>query len=230
MFHDGLGYPSGRCRQICDRLAADGFLVLLPDFFGDDVLAKNFPEFEPMTCGLVVRFLCVMLCGGAKKFLQKNSWDRKVRRLVFEVARPWMEAQGARHLASVGFSWGTYCNFRCAAEKQEALTCGVNFHMSVDTTCRALKESDLELCEKVRCPQLLVACRGDSPAYFKEGAASKAVIRAAPGSVVLETDMKHGFMNRANTLDAADPRVDQKREAFQKFYEEMLKFLRKHTS
>eukprot|EP00929_Paragymnodinium_shiwhaense_P067659 TRINITY_DN34022_c0_g1_i1.p1 TRINITY_DN34022_c0_g1~~TRINITY_DN34022_c0_g1_i1.p1 ORF type:complete len:278 (-),score=44.10 TRINITY_DN34022_c0_g1_i1:202-1035(-) len=223
LFHDGLGFPAGRCKEICDDLASAGYLVIMPHWH-DGFLGKGLPEFE-CTCAGYMKAICnipyLLCCGGLKKFGEATKWDTKIKPYIFDSVLPWLESQGVKKTAAIGFCWGTYQVFRCA-QHPDKFACGVDFHMSVDSCCKTQKENDMDMCRAVRCPQLIVACKGDAKSYFPGGDAANAVLQAAPGSKVLETEQKHGFFNRG------DPSIPEKRAAILKFHAEMMDFLKTH--
>eukprot|EP00947_MAST-08B_sp_MAST-8B-sp1_P003701 g3701.t1 len=98
VFHDIFGNRSGRTREICDELAAEGpYLVWAPDFFmGSSPLdARDDPNNKGSSkCGLFCRmFCCCKLCkcvGG----LKKHNWKR-VRGMLTDSILPALDKQQA---------------------------------------------------------------------------------------------------------------------------------------
>lgn len=225
MFSDIFGVESGRHKQFCDELAAKGFLVVCPDFFEGGSPVGQAPQYG-FNCQLICKFLCTFLfcMGRINRFFCQHSWDAKLRADVFEKVVPWMEAQGARRFASVGFCWGSYGVMKCAVSP-EKFRCGASFHPSTEGICKATGEDDIQICREVRCPQLVVACAQEPDSWRPGGAAQQAADAAVSGNVwQMAEGTRHGYMTRS------DVSVQANRDAVANGFQTMVDFFNKHLS
>lgn len=221
MFHDIFGLQSGRHKLLCDQLAAEGYLVVCPDFFEGGSPVGQQVQYGLCSIRLICQFLYVMSCR-FKAWARQHSWDNKLRADICDTILPWLESQGATRLACVGFCWGAYGSMKCAAMPK--FSCCVNFHPATADICKANDENDLQVAREVRCPQLVVATSMEPESWKPGGAAQKAMDEVVSGNVFQLATVHHGFMSRG---DVSTPAI---REAVEKGWRDMLGFLKTHLA
>lgn len=224
MFSDIFGLHSGRHKLLCDQLAAEGYLVVCPDFFeGGSPLGQQM-QFGVKSCKFVCTFVRFMSpCGGFTGWARKHSWNAKLRADVCDRVLPWLEAQGSKRFACIGFCWGAYGAMRCAA-MPEKFSCCVNFHPATADICKVNGEDDLQVSKEVRCPQLVIATSMEPATWRPGGAAQAAMDEAVSGSVFQMAEVHHGFMSRGDVSDKAI------RDAVENGYRDMVGFLKTHIA
>jgi len=174
--HDIFGFDTARTHNVCDDLTEGGFYVIAPDFFGEDLS--------------VLHGWC--------------SGPENARRAVGRLRYPWKKVQpkldmvldhiksstpyGDLKVGMLGFCWGAWCIFH--ASSSERIACGASFHPSLNyNALKMIHGDDLEeLCDEVKCPQLLMPTFPD-PACVREG------------GVVIETLRKKSFGERCELVD-----------------------------
>merc|ERR1712200_261596 len=108
--YDVFGFKGGRTRQMCDFLAENGYLVIMPDFYRGDMCD---PAAEPDRIGGYIKDV-------TKWPSLKLDWEKKVK--------PYAEKNGAKTYGSVGTCWGSYVVLRLAEDV--GFNAGVSFHPS----------------------------------------------------------------------------------------------------
>ena len=95
---------------MCDFLAENGYLVIMPDFYRGDMCD---PAAEPDRIGGFIKDV-------TKWPSLKLDWEKKVK--------PYAEKHGAKTYGSVGTCWGSYVVLRLAEDV--GFNAGVSFHPS----------------------------------------------------------------------------------------------------
>ena len=95
---------------MCDFLAENGYLVIMPDFYRGDMCD---PAAEPDRIGGFIKDV-------TKWPSLKLDWEKKVK--------PYAEKNGAKTYGSVGTCWGSYVVLRLAEDV--GFNAGVSFHPS----------------------------------------------------------------------------------------------------
>eukprot|EP00937_MAST-01D_sp_MAST-1D-sp2_P007529 g7529.t1 len=207
VFQDIFGIHSGRHKQFCDMLAEKGYGALAPDLTARHSIVSEPPQYG---CSLwcFCSLLCGVCCGGLGRAQRALSWESSMRDIVLGNVVPLARQKGATRMAAVGFCFGSYGAMHCGTVP-ETFACVASFHPSTEHFCKAAGEDDLELCRRIRAPQLVVATSMES-ARWKPGGAAQAACEepgaggsARAGSTwVLEQKQRHGFMMRGDTSNA----------------------------
>jgi len=220
---DVFGIESGRHRAICDALAEDipGLLVLMPDIFEGDPFVNDH-ECRGIGLMTMAKFAWSMSWSrgpsASSAWFKELTWEKKQKRVYMDTAIPYLEAQGAARIAVLGFCFGTYGVFRSSSTGR--VSCGISFHPAVQMLGWLFSEDDIEICKNVKCPQMVVHCKGDAATWLPEGIAQCATDKATDGGNVWRaTSQNHGFMSRGNAKD------DATQEAIREYYEVMVDFL-----
>jgi len=198
MFADMFGVHTGRHKQFCDMLAENGYLAICPDFLEKSpYMSPSTPKFGASKC-CALEFICLFVCGTFDKKTRTYGWHSYMRQKVMEELVPYMKIKGIQSFGAVGFCWGTYGSMHCA-EFPEFKAC-VGYHPSNEGFCKATKEDDLEVCRKIKCPQLMFATKLESARWKPDGEAHKACEATLPGKVTWKSvEQNHGYMTRGDT-------------------------------
>jgi len=184
MFADMFGVHTGRHKQFCDMLAENGYLAICPDFLEKSpYMSPSTPKFGASKC-CALEFICLFVCGTFDKKTRTYGWHSYMRQKVMEELVPYMKIKGIQ-------SFG--------AEFPEFKAC-VGYHPSNEGFCKATKEDDLEVCRKIKCPQLMFATKLESARWKPDGEAHKACEATLPGKVTWKSvEQNHGYMTRGDT-------------------------------
>lgn len=192
---DIFGIHSGRLKQICDELAAEGYLVVMPDFF-----KGAFPDE-----GSSLPWWKLLLQAPGLVTPLNMPWasvEEALRRGVL----PYLAQAGCSEgkAGILGFCWGAWVVVRACGAFPGAFACGASAHPSVSGMATRWGEDEALLLRAVRAPQLVLASR-DEPQSWKPGGATEDTLRAATGSsshVFKEfSTVSHGFVPRGNLND-----------------------------
>lgn len=194
---DIFGIHSGRTKDICDEIAAEGYLVVMPDFFQgafpDEGRSWSWWKALKEAPGLLAPI--------------NTPWAKAEEALRTGVL-PYLEQRGCTpgRAGIVGFCWGAWVVMRACAEFAGAFACGASAHPSVSGMTTRWGEDEPALLRAVRAPQLVLASK-DEPASWKPGGTAEQTLRAAgggPATVFREFgSMSHGFVPRGNIDDPA---------------------------
>lgn len=187
--YDIRGFNGGRTRERCDELAAQGFMVILPDYFRGDV---------PEECG-PGDFAC---WGALVPIMAANTnWTRL--EADWNLVRSWAEEKGVTTFAAVGTCWGSYMTLRMSSLPE--VVAGVSIHPSHSVMIPQLGEDEADILGQVEAPQLFLPTMTDSD-NVKPGGLSETVLaeKGLEVSVVPFLTMRHGFLTRG---DISDPEV-----------------------
>lgn len=221
MFADMFGVHTGRHKQFCDMLAENGFMAVCPDFLEKSpYMSRCTPTFGMNYC-CAMEFLCLLVCGGFDRNTRTFAWDTYLKAKVMDEVLVFMKSKGVQNFGAVGFCWGTYGAMQCAAFPD--FKCCAGFHPSNEGFCKATKEDDLEVCRKIKCPQLMISTKNESARWKADGEAHKACLAALPGKVTWKSsEQNHGYMTRG------DPNKLETFEAVKQGCEEMLQLLKEN--
>jgi len=180
--YDIFGINAGRTKLLADLFASKGYLVLIPDYYGNgegkNPMSDPFPE--------IVEFI-----------KPRTSWD-KLSKDWHEKIRPYAEKHGAKRFGAIGTCWGTYMVLRLSGLPD--FYAGVSWHPSHVAISKNILGEDVKLLyEGVKCSQLFVPAGGDAEEDMKDGLAKQ--IMGDKLRVVECLDMKHGWTTRGDTSD-----------------------------
>jgi len=184
--YDIRGFNGGRTRERCDQLAAEGFMVILPDYFRGNV---------PEECGPGD-----FACWGALVPIMNSLSNWTSLQSDWNEVRAWAEEKGATDFAAVGTCWGSYMTVRMSSLPE--IAAGVSVHPSHSVMIPQLGEDETEILEQVEAPQLLLPTMSDSD-NVKPGGLTETVLieKGVEVSIVPFTTMRHGFLTRGNMED-----------------------------
>lgn len=224
---DIFGWRSGRTRQICDKIASQGFLVVLPNFFHDD----GWDHTKPLigwSCPWYF-FKHLMWYGWDQQRRQKGRYHCSYPSVSADVGPSIHHlvshcgADSSRKLAVLGFCWGGWLAVRACGIS--GVACGVAMHPTMNM--EAFHGGSLgEVYEKIRAPVMCLSA-GDDPAEAKpEGPLHEALQSKSFGQAcdLREfPEMRHGWVPRGSD---DDPAVQRDRAMA---LEAAVSFLRRHT-
>lgn len=211
---DVLGIHTGRNKAICDQLAADGFLVVMPDFFKgafpDEGASPAWWQMIMQAPGILTPF--------------NTDWDTVSN--AFETSLlPFLASQGCKKgfVGLLGFCWGAWVVIRASGAFPDFFACGASAHPSVHNIVNFRGEKEEELLRKVSTPQLVLATR-DEPESWKPGGSAQNILQeSSSGHVFKEiSSVSHGFLPRG---DLSDPTMA---EAVNRSMEYIKGFFGKH--
>mmetsp|Transcript_75474 Transcript_75474/g.196782 ORF Transcript_75474/g.196782 Transcript_75474/m.196782 type:complete len:281 (-) Transcript_75474:141-983(-) len=224
---DIFGWRSGRTRQICDKIASQGFLVILPNFFHDDGWDHNKP-LTGWSCPWYF-FKHLMWYGWYKHDPEKSRYScsclpvssnvgTTLRHLVSHCG-----ADSSRTLAVLGFCWGGWLALRACGIS--GVSCGVAVHPTMNM--ETFHGGDLgDAYKKIRVPVMCLSA-GDDPVDAKPGGPLDEALKSKPfgqACVLREfPEMRHGWVPRGSD---DDPAVQRDRAMA---LDAAVSFLRRHT-
>lgn len=137
--YDIFGFDSGRSRQMCDLFAAEGYFVIMPDYFRGDWMDPTAPTF---TYPKMVEFV-----------KRTTTWSGVLESDCKKVLS-YAKQHGAERFGAVGTCWGSYPVVKMAA--WDEVKCGVSIHPSHGMLSKVLEEDEREMLSAVKCPQLFM--------------------------------------------------------------------------
>lgn len=205
----------GRLRTVCDALAEEGSLVIMPDLYGNgDSIDKH---------------------GGVRNigsdetmgWIRSHAWGDLHAKL--QIVTAYAARNGVRieppernRLAIVGFCWGAWVAAKASAVGLVRIA--VHVHPSWQIAPWIFGEPILDMAARIRTPSLIMPA-GDDADEYRNGA-YKAVIERNSGCPVRVVDFpeqRHGFVARGDPTDAAVMR-DVNRAVV-----EMAAFIKQHV-
>ena len=198
--YDIFGFTAGRTRQICDELAAQGYTVLLPDFFRGG--GGNADVWIPFAVPSMIRTI------------KRTKWSQVSLDLEVVVARG-VELGGASAAAArrdgavsvgfIGFCWGGWVAARACArglfDRTDITVVGAALvHPSLRVEGMAGSGlSELDIAGAAECPMLLLPSASE-PASVKEGGSFTTTLSAKHPATKAKTyaGMKHGWVPRGD--------------------------------
>lgn len=214
--YDVHGFNGGRTRSVCDQLANEGYLVVLPDFFRGSYwnLIQENKSFETMG-----------------DWLRTMPYEPGLRTDFFNKVLPFLKERGVTSIGMAGFCWGAWMIFN-VAKTEGAIACGVSFHPSLKVNFH-FGGTEEDMAQGVTCPQLLLPAGNDTDAV-REGGSVMAILQQSSHESVHRhshahsfPDMLHGYASRgANNLDLADEKV---RRDVQASFKMAVDYFREHV-
>eukprot|EP00434_Breviolum_minutum_P022658 symbB.v1.2.019995.t1/scaffold1657.1/size107422/4 len=208
---DIFGIHTGRHKEICDSIAEEGFLVILPDFFRGSPRQSSGGFFDALQ-------------QAASLWTPLNTSWSSVENDLAQAVLPYLEEQGCsvERCALLGFCWGAW--LVCHACGSFNFCCGAMAHPSVHNLVLRWGEVQEELLEAVRVPQLVLSSK-DEPGEWKPGGKAEGFLKKnSTGHIFKEfPSMSHGFVPRGN-LDDPTTKMEVARAM-----EYIKGFLCKHT-
>ena len=220
---DIFGLRTGRHAQICDSLAADGFVAVCPDLIGDGQARANAGLFSRWPPKSLANIMDLVLCCKLRWLMRALPLAKPGDEIVLPRVQNCLEYVQREHAerssreqpvpssldccAVVGFCWGAAVAARILAWPSPPLKLlgGIGFHPSIQPNA----DGKLLLGSITR--PFLLAPAGNDPAALHPGGELAAIItnkfglEAAGGTPLLSPfkNMIHGWMTRGPLDDAA---------------------------
>jgi len=179
--YDIYGFNGGRTRELCDKLADSGYMVILPDFFRGESRDVTAPDL-----GVWLK--------------EKSVWLGQRQKDWVEKILPYARAHGAEVFGAVGTCWGGYMVLRLSSYGE--FRAGASFHPATSYVVENLLQEKLyAVLDEVQCPQLVLTAGEDSPNEKPGGLASKVwgVMPFGPQCELrVYPDMQHGWTTRGD--------------------------------
>ena len=195
VFHDIFGFASARTHHLCDEMAKWGYLVLAPDFFGEDL--DGIMEYEDIfTIWAPWRFFT----GQGSLFFRRVRVPWTTVEEKMDLALQWLRDNGAENkkVGALGFCWGGWAITRAATTGKFA--CAVGAHPAPHVQYfQAEGPGKFEMYSQIKCPVLFLPSSDDPKWYRPDGADFLEIKRVSPESKsVVYMDMIHGWVNRGD--------------------------------
>jgi len=204
--HDDSGFAGDdRTRQLVDRLSYLGYLVLLPNWFGNKPAGS----------------------------INDIDWIKSVtdwssfRTTWVETLLPWIRDNlDVRSIGVLGTGWGAY--LACKLSSYNEVNCGVLVNPSDSIVIGAVEEDLYELFEEIESPQLFITSRDDCPNEKQDGLACK-IFRSCTFGKKCEfvelSDMRHGyFINGDRSVEAIAVQAKHTMNLAVKFFNQHLHY------
>jgi len=179
--YDIAGFDGSRSRQLCDYFSAQGFTVIMPDYFRGYVFIPGVSD-------------------PAVFFSTTSNWTN--------IERDWekVKAYGSESLSctsygAMGTCWGSYPVIRLSTFPD--FKAGVSMHPSHPGIMAALQEDEAGIYAQVKSPQLIMPSKSDSESVKLGGLAEKTLKEVRIREF---NEMEHGWTTRGNL---SDPAVDR---------------------
>jgi dienelactone hydrolase len=205
----------GRLRTVCDTLAEEGFLALMPDLYGNGDSIDNH--------GGVSNIGSEETMG----WIRSHAWGDLHAKL--QITAAYAASHGVQtapsddnRVAIVGFCWGAWVAAKASATG--LVRAAVHMHPSWQIAPWIFHEPILDVAARIRAPSLIMPA-GDDPAEYRNGV-YKAVIESNSGCPVSTVDFRrqrHGFVARG------DPKDLLVMAAVNRAIIEMVAFLKAHV-
>lgn len=196
--YDIFGFDSGRTRQLCDYFAQQGYFVILPDYYRGALFVPGSP--------------------GIGDFLsQVSNWTSL--RSDWDKVKQFALSKGAETFGTIGTCWGSYPVIRLSTLPD--FKAGVSMHPSHSPIMsKYLNENEADILTQVKCPQLLMPSRTDSPNVKPDGLSEQ--ILKDNVTIIEFNEMDHGWTTRG---DLSVPNIDRDVHSA---LDEALKFFKRH--
>ena len=179
--YDIFGLNSGRTKQTADLFSEFGYMVIIPDYFGN---GSSIIPWYPNATELIK---------------EQSDWTN-LEKTWKEIIFPYAESNGAKKFGVLGTCWGTYLVMRLSSDPK--VSAGISWHPSHTQISRNLGEDPLELMRAVQCPQLIMPAASD-PVEDKTGGVHVNILEENAGVEVVEfPEMQHGWTVRGNMSEA----------------------------
>lgn len=222
--HDIFGGDSGRHKQLCDQLAAEGgYVVAMPDLFHglyDQGEADLWPPFWKAP------FYLAQVFG---KLAPLKPWSPRGVGDDVRIAYAELATLGVERVGMVGFCYGAYIVMRASAEGElPGMVAGVSVHPSVHSLAPLGDVREEDVVRGCRCPQLVLSTVSE-PEAWQSGGAVENWLKALPSPLGGQSSLqdipppvRHGFATRGNM---ADPNVARE---VRNVYDKTLDFFNTH--
>merc|ERR1712179_16702 len=184
--YDIYGFHGGRTRELCDKLADCGYMVIMPDFFrgeSRDVTSPDLGEWLKL----------------------QSDWLGHRQSDWVETVLPYARSHGAEIFGVAGTCWGGYMVLRLSSYGE--FKAGASFHPATSYVVETLLKQKLyEILDEVQCPQLVLTAGEDSENEKPGGLASRVwnVTPIGPQCEIREfPDMEHGWTTRGDIRQPA---------------------------
>lgn len=196
--HDLGGFTGkDRTRQLADKIASAGYLVIIPDFFRGEEVEITPPQNVMQPSGERILKTCL-----DKAWLSSvSNWCDRLRDDWVESLLPWARDHlGVKAFGALGTGWGSYMATRISSYSTDVV-CGVVLEPSTTEVVAATGEDLYEILEEVACPQLVITAVDDSVNDKVDGLAWR-VWKSMAWSKKSEfkefKDVNHGFLLRGD--------------------------------
>jgi len=185
--HDSYGFDSGRSRQFCDLFAAEGYFVIMPDYFR----GEQKPPFDATNMAESNAFLTKM-----------TQWEGALKDDLLLRIMPYARKKGAKTFGTIGTCWGSYAVVKMSA--WEEIKCGISMHPSHSGLLKLAQEDETEMLKAIKSPQLFMLEGDDFFGFFSRDLTEDILQQEA--TVIDFPEMKHGWTTRG---DMSIPEVDR---------------------
>lgn len=202
VIYDVFGLNGGRIRTICDALAASGYVVAMPDVYGDEDTIDNHGGLEHIGSEACMAWLKAHDWASLRpklevccSFLAKEGVPAANRKLQAPF--------NSNRIGMVGFCWGAWVAAKASATPY--IKAAVHAHPSWNVGPWLHGEAITDVAGGIEVPTLLMPAADDDDA-FRDGAFAQAIQkgRGTPVVKVVDfADMKHGFVPRGSPDSAA---------------------------
>eukprot|EP01036_Dinobryon_divergens_P022339 gene22339-30584_t len=188
--YDIYGFDAGRTREICDHIAAAGFLVLLPDFFRGKHWTVELEDNEPDKKG---------------PFIKSLSNPEDILADTTTKILPFLQNEcQATSISCVGFCFGGYVAY-LISQLKDCLTCAAGVHSSI-RIFNFHGSNESAATRLVTCPQMLLQAGNDN-ANGKPDSEVHEILSSLPFGTkcVLREfpEMAHGWVLRGDISNPA---------------------------
>ena len=111
--HDGYGWNGSRNREVADRIACNGYYVILPDFYRGNYTGKKNAD------------------GSNAMDLNNYTFDMANKDLT-TLVYPYLETLGFTKWSLVGACWGSYINWKASTNAK--VIAAASFHPALSLT------------------------------------------------------------------------------------------------
>jgi len=202
--HDSYGFDSGRSRQFCDLFAAEGYFVIMPDYFRGEqappIDFTNLTEYTEFT-------------------IKHTKWEGALENDLVEKVMPYARENGAETFGAIGTCWGSYPVVKMSA--WEEIKCGVSMHPSHSGNMRTIGEDEAVMLNAIKAPQNFMPSRTDELYGLFNGGLTEEILQDN-AMFIQFPEMEHGWTIRG---DMSIPNVDRD---VKKAIADALDFIQKH--
>lgn len=188
--YDVFGFSGGRIKGVCDQLASEGFLVIMPDVYnGTEIVEQGGFGSESGTA-----------------FLKSHSWSKLEPEL--DLCIKYLNDNEISNIGAIGFCWGAYPVFKLGAKA--AIKAACSCHPSLIVGKMLFGETEESQAKAVKCPIMLMPASNDPQENYGETGDVTRGVRAAGFECKTLTfaDMQHGWVPRGDAKNDLAVRRD----------------------